>query len=203
MWAQHHQETIWGLSPRRRANVVDGVVSLLDTQHTRMVESLWVELENEFGLSSRYAPRIAHFSYQIAEGYDIKRLGAALEQFAPEQRPFCVRTSGLALFTGASPVLYIPVVRSTELTQLHAALWQAVEGVGAGVSHYYYPDHWMPHITLAQGDLDNVNLPEIIRRLSGRNFTWEMVVNNVAFIAHTGDDFRLKFRFGFGTREND
>jgi hypothetical protein len=42
-----------------------GVVSLLDQQATRMVESIGVELENELGLSSLYAPRIAHFSYHI------------------------------------------------------------------------------------------------------------------------------------------
>ena len=182
---------------------MDGVVSLLDTQHTRIVESLWVELENEFGLSSRYVPRIAHFSYQIAETYNVKRLGAALEQFALGQRPFCVRTTGLALFTGASPVLYIPVVRNPELTRLHTALWQAIEDTGTGVSEHYHPDQWMPHITLAQGDLSSDNLPQIVRQLSGRNFAWEIAVNNVAFIAHRGDEYRLKLRFGFGTREND
>lgn len=77
-----------------------GVVSLLDSAHTRLVESLWVALENEFGQSSLYMPRIAHFSYQIAEQYQVNRLGAALEQFAQERRPFRVRTAGLIYQSG-------------------------------------------------------------------------------------------------------
>src|SRR5574341_368100 len=98
---------------------MNGVVSLLDIEHTRLVESLWVELENEFGLGSVYVPRIAHFSYQIAEEYDLKRLGALLEPLAQEQREFRVRTTGLGLFTGSSAVLFIPVVKNPELTHLH------------------------------------------------------------------------------------
>ncbi len=170
-----------------------GIVSLLDAQSTRLVESIWVELENEFGLSNQYVPRIAHFSYQIAEDYDIKRLGAVLERFAQTQRPFHVKTTGLGVFTGSSPVLYIPVVR----THLHMALWTAVEGAGTGVSAHYKPNSWMPHIALAQGDLDADNLPRVIRRLSSRDFAWDIVVNNVALIYQTGGEHRLKFWFGF------
>lgn len=182
-----------------------GVVSLLDPVHTRLVESLWVDLENEFGLSSQYTPRIAHFSYQIAEHYHVKRLGAALERFAQERCPFRVRTTGLGLFTGSSPVLFIPVVRSPELSRLHAALWQTIEDAGSGVSEHYQPESWMPHITLAQGDLDKDTLPKIIRWLSDRDFAWEIVVNNVALIYQSGNEYRLKFRFGFeaGTREKE
>ncbi len=181
-----------------------GVVSLLDPQSTRLVESMWVELENAFGLSSLYVPRIAHFSYQIAEEYNVKRLGAALEQLAQAQRPFRVRTTGLGLFTGSSPVLYIPVIRNPELTQLHAALWQAIDNLGSGISDLYRPENWIPHITLAQGDVDQDKLPGIIRWLIDRDFTWEIVVNNIGLIYQTGNEYRLTFRFGFqaGTREN-
>jgi 2'-5' RNA ligase len=181
-----------------------GVVSLLDSRSTRRVESIWVELENEFGLSSLYVPRIAHFSYQIAEEYNVKRLGAALEQLAQAQRPFRVRTTGLGLFTGSSPVLYIPVIRNPELTQLHAALWQAIDGAGTGQSDPYRPENWIPHITLAQGDMGKDNLPRLVRWLSDREFTWEIPVSNIGLIYHTGNEYRLKFRFGFqaGTREN-
>jgi hypothetical protein len=131
---------------------VHGVVSLPDPRSTRLVESIWVELENTFGLSSLYVPRIAHFSYQTAEEYNVKRLGAVLEQLAQSQRPFHVRTSGLGLFTGSSPVLYIPAIRNPELTQLHTALWQAIADAGKGISNLYHLENWIPHITLAPGD---------------------------------------------------
>jgi 2'-5' RNA ligase len=178
-----------------------GVVTLLDAVHTKLVESLWVELENEFGLSSLYVPRIAHFSYQIADAYNIQRLGATLEQFAQGQTEFQITTTGLGLFTGSSPVLYVPVARNPELTRLHQTLWQAIAGVGTAVSEHYDPDHWTPHITLAQGDLDRDNLPDIIRFLFERDFTWQLKVNNVALIYQTGAQYRVKFWFGFGSNE--
>jgi 2'-5' RNA ligase len=182
-----------------------GVVSLLDPQSRRLVESIWVELENEFGLSSAYVPRIAHFSYQIAEEYNVKRLGAALEQLAQAQRPFHVRTSGLGLFTGSSPVLYIPIVRNPQLTQLHAAVCQAIDGAGTGQSDLYSPENWIPHITLAQGDLGKDNLPRLVRWLTDREFAWQIPVTNIGLIYHTGNEYRLKLRFAFqaGTRENN
>jgi 2'-5' RNA ligase len=180
-----------------------GVVSLLDLQATRLVDSIWVELENEFGLSSLYVPRIAHFSYQIAEQYNLNRLGAVLEQTAQAQSPFHLRTTGLGIFTGMNPVLYVPVVRSLELSRLHSALWQAIGATETGVSSLYSPEHWIPHITLAQGDLDGANLPTVVRWLSGRALSWEITVNNIGLIYQTGHEHRLKFRFGFqgGTGE--
>jgi 2'-5' RNA ligase len=178
-----------------------GVVTLLDAVHSKLVESLWVELENEFDLSSLYVPRIAHFSYQIAEGYDVQRLGAALEHFAMGQRQFEVTTTGLGLFTGLSPVLYVPVARNPELTRLHETLWKAIDGAGTGVSEHYDPDHWTPHITLAQGDLGKDNLPNVIRHLFEQDFTWRLTVNNIALICQTGTQYRVKFWFGFGSNE--
>jgi 2'-5' RNA ligase len=178
-----------------------GVVTLLDAVHTRVVESLWVELENGFSLSSLYVPRIAHFSYQIAEGYNVQRLGAMLEQFAMGQRQFHVTTTGLGLFTGTSPVLYVPVARNPELTRLHETLWRAIDGAGTGVSEHYDPDHWTPHITLAQGDFNKDTLPDVIRFLLERDFTWRLTVNNIALIYQTGTQYRVKFWFGFGSNE--
>jgi 2'-5' RNA ligase len=134
----------------------------------------------------------------------VEGIWVVLEQVAQSQRPLLTRTTGVAVFSGDNPVLYIPVVRTIELSRLHLALWQATQGTGTGVSPLYRSESWMPHVTLAQGNLNSENLPAIIRWLTNRNFTWEITVNNVGFIYQTGQEHRLKFRFGFqdGTGEN-
>ena len=93
-----------------------GIVSLLDGKHYQLVENLWVELEREFLVRGVYITPYSHFSYQIAQGYNVVLLEPILQTFASGQATFQVKTSGLGIFNGPHPVLYIPVVRSPELT---------------------------------------------------------------------------------------
>src|SRR5947209_8511347 len=62
----------------------------------------------------------------------------------------------------------------------------------------YIPDEWVPHITLAHGDIDPDKLAEIVRTLSRRNFHWELTVNNLALIYDTGKEQGVRCRFNFG-----
>jgi 2'-5' RNA ligase len=109
-----------------------------------------------------------------------------------------VRTAGLGIFTVANPILYINIVRSPALSALHEVIWHGVHQVKSGpVSHYYQPDEWTPHITLAQGDIDQDKLAEVVRFLSRRNFHWEFNVTNVSIIYDTGRQQGVRCRFDF------
>jgi len=178
---------------------MNGVVSLLDNRHYEMVEQLWADLEREFDVRGVYVTPYPHFSYQIAPRYDVEALEAVLQRFASKSRPFRVGTSGLAIFTGPSPVLYIPVVRTLELTRFHEALWQEISQAGSEIVGYYHPERWMPHITIGMGDLNKDNLGRIVQYLSGRDFYWEITVDNLAFIYDTGTEQVLRSRFDFGS----
>jgi 2'-5' RNA ligase len=88
----------------------------------------------------------------------------------------------LGIFTGLHPVLYIPVVRSPELTQFHEALWQEISRTGSGIQEYYDPAHWIPHITIGIEDINKDNLSRIVRFLAERDFNWEITIDNIALI---------------------
>ena len=112
-----------------------------------------------------------------------------------------MRTAGLGIFTVASPILYIPIVRSPKLSDLHREIWENVRQVTPGpVAHYYHPEEWAPHVTLAQGDIDQDKLAEVVRYLSRRNFHWEFNVTNVSIIYDTGREHGVRCRFNFGGR---
>jgi hypothetical protein len=174
---------------------MDGVISLLDAEHTRIVKSLWRELDVCFGVRAIAVTPFAHISYQIADGYAIDRVEEALRSVSRSLRRFTILTSGLGLFTGEVPVLYVPVVKSPALAELHERIWEALDTAGSDVSPLYSPDHWMPHITLAHGDLDATNLPAIIEMLSERNFTWEIAIDNLALIYRVGGVRGLHSRY--------
>ncbi|PYS81764.1 MAG: hypothetical protein DMF67_15505 [Acidobacteria bacterium] len=178
---------------------MQGVVSLLDDRHYARVEAIWEELGQKFDVRGMYVTPYPHFSFQVAESYDAEACEAYLRGLAARARPFRVRTAGLGIFTVANPILYVPVVRSPALSELHGEIWQGVRQIVPGaVAHYYNPDEWAPHITLAQGDIDPDKLAEIVRTLSRRNFHWEITINNLAIIYDTGKQQGVRCRFDFG-----
>lgn len=100
-----------------------GLVSLLDKKHYALVEEIWQELEIDCRLKGIHVTPLPHFSWQIAEDYAWEALENALQELAFEAEQFKVRTNGLALFTGEEPVVYIPVVRTKELSRFHEMIW--------------------------------------------------------------------------------
>jgi 2'-5' RNA ligase len=174
---------------------VDGIVSLLDNDHYQLIEELWAELKREFSVDGVSITPFPHFSYQIAQKYNVDKTKLVLERIAANITTFKVRTSGLGIFSGTSPVLYIPVVRSLELTQLHQELWEQISSTSFGAVEHYHPKQWMPHITIGFGDISKENLSQIIPFLAERDFNWEITVNNLAFIHDTGTKQELKSRF--------
>lgn len=62
---------------------------------------------------------------------------------------------------------------------------------------YYHPEQWVPHVTLAHGDIRQEQLAEAIRVLSQWDFTWQITVDNVALLYDAGegkpDEVRLRF----------
>lgn len=165
---------------------MQGIVSTLDPTNNARVETLWNELEAQFGL--KYAcTAYPHFSYQIAEAYQTQPVLAALQELARQMKPFTVTTSGLGIFTGERPVLFVRVIRDAELTTFHDRVFEAVAPYVRGVhADHYGPEHWVPHITLAIKDLNHDNLPDVIRLLSRRSFNWEITVHDVALVLDAG-----------------
>ncbi|MEA3337106.1 MAG: 2'-5' RNA ligase family protein [Chloroflexota bacterium] len=172
-----------------------GIVSLLDERHEKEVENLWAELAERFDIHGIYQTPFPHFSYQVAESYDLDALEAVLERFASNAGGFNISASGLGVFTGPGPVLYVPVVRTRELARLHRLLWPELSEVATGTSDYYHPRNWMPHITLANNDLTPEKLAVAAGWLGDRNLNWEIPINNLALIHDTGDVHELKFIF--------
>jgi 2'-5' RNA ligase len=120
-----------------------------------------------------------------------------VEQLAHQATPFSLQASGLALFTGLHPVLYVPIVRSIELSHFHQRVWQAISHVGEGIPPYYEPNFWMSHITLAEHDLQVESLKQIMARLFTSELVWEMRIDNLAIIWDTGAQQELRSQFYF------
>lgn len=176
---------------------MQGIVSLLDGVDRERVEQLWEELRWEFGVRGIHSKRFPHFSYHVAEEYDLPSVQAILRALASQTRSFAAQSSGIGIFTRKEPVIYLPVVKTWELAVLHKQIAAAVSSLATGINEYYGEDIWIPHITIAEGDVDLLVLPEIVRRFGERNFRWELRASNFAVIRATEDVQEVCFRCDF------
>ncbi len=175
-----------------------GVVALLDARHCEMVEAIWAEFKREFGLDSAYLAPVPHFSYHVAERYNLEKLERELRLLAPQVKPFIVRTNGLGIFTGTTPVLYVPVIRTPLLTVLHQNMWEPVSATAVNPSPYYHPENWRPHITLAHRDVNDETLPKLVRLLLPREFNWEIRIEALAVIGDSSEGNGLMLQVPLG-----
>jgi 2'-5' RNA ligase len=142
---------------------------------------------------------VPHFSWQIAEEYNIPLVEEILAHICRKARPFQVATTGLGLFTGLSPIIYIPLVKDAVMMTFHKVLWERLAPARSREIQHYAPSCWVPHITLAYGDVTEPGLLCAVRKLAFEAYNWEILVDNLSFAyqpagAKTWTEF--KFRFG-------
>ena len=160
-----------------------GLVTLLPEPFYSKVNAVWDGLEKEFGLNGIRVTPYPHFSWNIGETYHRPDLDLALGEIAENAPEILVHTEGISLFPAPRPVLFIKVLRHPALDALHTQLWEKMQTIADGMSDYYNPEQWQPHISLAYGDLESGRVSEVADWLEDQdNFCWEFQVDNISFI---------------------
>ncbi|WP_114779473.1 2'-5' RNA ligase family protein [Botryobacter ruber] len=177
------------------------ITSILDSKHSQYVNDLTALLEQNFGLKGVMLTPYPHLTLLTAEVPDIDELKEYLETVCLETPSFSVRTTGLGIFPGESPVVYVPVLRTNVLNQLHTKLHRDVSEMSSEMGVYYNPNMWLPHISLALGDMTQELLGPVLTFLSQYQFTWEMVLDNLTIMRKSGDYFLKEEEFWFRKRE--
>jgi hypothetical protein len=177
-----------------------GVVSLLDPIHTEKVEVIWKQLEDRCGFSGVKITPYPHFSWQIADEYDFSALEMTLKDLSGNFQPFKVHTTGIGFFTGDHPVVYLPVIRTAQLMDLHEQIWNRIHPYSREPSQLYAPEHWVPHITLVFGDLTQSTIGCLLEVLARMHLDWEILIDHLALIFQPiGSTGKLRDRYEFGT----
>ena len=178
---------------------MQAIVSALDDPHREMVENIWGELKAVFGLQGVVGNTQPHVTYHVAESYDAARIGDALAGVARAMRPFAIETHGLGVFRGDETVLYLHVSPSLPLAAMHGAVWDAATPIATGPKPVYGAATWVPHITLASGDLNADALPLALQFLNRRVYRWTIAITNVCLIEDTNSAPAAWQRFELGT----
>jgi len=171
------------------------IASLLDLDQAPESKKVWdlmLERCNHMGLLPVPIP---HFSWQVAGNYALDQLLPAIESLALTWREFSVRTSGLGLFSGETPVLYLPIIKTRELLEKHDELWDLCSGFAVDLSLHYSPQNWMPHITIIHQKFSFENVSCVIKDLYQKDLGMEFRVQKVEIIYQNDDEEGIKAEF--------
>lgn len=176
------------------------IISLLPDPFYRQVEQLWDQLENEVGLRGIRSAPFPHFSWQGAQEYEENGLELILKTMADLSKPIKVQTSGLGLFTGKYPVIFINVIKSPQLMRMHQQIWSGTRPIGKEFNLYYEPDVWQPHISIAMEDVTPEKIGPVMKELSVIEFNWTFEIDNFAYFVSASPAGRIKHKFLFGQK---
>ena len=115
------------------------IASLLDDYTSDRVSELTTALEQRFGLHGVKVTPYPHLTALTAEVPDMEELKQYLELTCLETRKITVRTTGLGVFPGKNPVIFIPVLRTTPLNDLHGRLHRDIAEMSTEMGVYYNP----------------------------------------------------------------
>ena len=174
--------------------MADCVVVLLDAESAAAVARLWAELEARWGVLPPRPNEPPHLTLAVLRGsYEPAAMRSALEEVTHAWAPFRVTSAGYGLFVGHGAdrpaVLQLPFTRTPRLSALHEAVVCKVAELGLVVEGQYQPEHWRPHVTLA--DLGSPS------QLVGEVTTWLVaegprhttaVVDNLSLVTASGID---------------
>ena len=179
------------------------ITSLLNPQNADRINSIIRSLETEFGLDDVQATPDPHITYQLAG----VRKGAALRQVlrgvARNTKPFVAHTTGLGIFPGPNPVIYIPVLRSDALNQLHHRIRQATAPLCLRTDKFSGPDCWLPHISLALHDTTPELLGPVMQYLNQQTFDLKLTISNLAILRQEGEKFTAEKILPFEGHKHD
>lgn len=162
------------------------ITSLLNPRNATRINRIVKGLETQFGLDDVQDTPDPHLTYLLLGTRRLADLKEVLREVASTTPPFSAYTTGLGVFPGENPVIYIPVLRSNDLNLLHQRVLDITSPL-CRASIYYKPDRWLPHISLALHDTTPDLLGPVLGHLNQETYNLRLNVNNLAILRKKGD----------------
>ncbi len=171
-----------------------GIVTLVEGALGESIKGLWEGLASRYGADAVAGFNMPHFSYHIADDYDLERAKALLDRVASETPAFDLQMAGLGVIVHPQSLVFINLVRSAALSAVHAALWDEATDAGTGVIMYCETDSWLPHVTLGEKPVLIEHVAEIGDHFGDGLFLKPLRVDNLAIIEEMRDGHELRHR---------
>jgi len=160
------------------------IISEIDEQSGEKVNHIWQKLCEACGLGAIYATPTPHFTWLTAEELDVEKAKIILSTLAKNSPDISTHTFGIGIFSGVHPVLFLPLVKTIEMINIHQRIWDKISPHCKDLNMYYSSDFWLPHITLALKDINRENLACAINEIGFEKIELNVSMTSLAIAEH-------------------
>ncbi|WP_159462141.1 2'-5' RNA ligase family protein [Halobacillus sp. Marseille-P3879] len=164
-----------------------GLATLLSGQGKNMVYEFWNVFEKEYNSVGVQSFDYPNLGYQGGSCEDINLLKIDVEKVSENIHSFEVNIEGFGYFEEPSDVVYLKVKKNNKLTKLHSTLNNLLTRHCDTVFDLYKPNNWVPHITLAMGDISPDNLTLFRNRYQYMTPEFTQLITNISLVEFQDD----------------
>ena len=108
----------------------------------------WQNVESLCASSEVTMHTLPHFSWQSADNYQLEPLKSRLTTLTRNIPSFKFHTSGLGVFSNDRKILFLIIVKTRPLLEMHEMLWNELFEFAETPKLHYSPENWIPHISI-------------------------------------------------------
>ncbi|MGK7884285.1 MAG: 2'-5' RNA ligase family protein [Crocosphaera sp.] len=126
---------------------------------------------------------------------DLARLIPELNDFSESQQPFSMTLNGFAAFKPR--VIYIDVVKTTELLSIQKSLMSRLEYSLNIVHQVSKKRPFAPHLTVGFRDLTKKNFYQAWEEFKDQEIYYNFIVNKLTLLIHNGRNWEIHSEYKF------
>ena len=178
-----------------RLYAVASILTLLQPDAGKIA---WHQIERLRAAHGIVQKGVLHFSWHVAEHYSIESCREIMGSICTRLEPRTLTGTGLGLFTGETPVLYMPVIKVRWVDILHQELWKNLTPHSSGLVSHYSPENWIPHISIASKGAQPEQVTQLASEILMQKLEIEFRVDNLAIIYRDDKEHGTLFTVPFG-----
>lgn len=162
--------------------VTIGIASLLTGNERDVVLRFWNVFETEYNSCGVQSFDHPNLGFQGGSCSNLDSLKDELSNLCVALSPFKVTIEGFGFFEAPSKVVYLKVLKTDELIEIHKKINNSLAKCSENLFEYYKPENWVPHITLAMDDLSETDFNNFKEKYKDYFPSFKQTISNLALV---------------------
>jgi len=153
---------------------------------------MWRLFEEEYNSRAMQSFPHPHMSFQAGISEDLQAIDLDLQKLTSQISPFPVAIGGIDIFEKPERVIFLSVTKTKELQKIHKKIDHLLQEHCSRTFRFYSPPDWLPHITLAQGDLTLNQFRKAKKDLENYHPHYKLILHNICLVRWYGQDRKVR-----------
>ncbi len=161
------------------------IVSILENRPYKDVKNLWKLLEKKYDSTEVQIFKHPHITFQGGKTENPRQLCKDFQKIIPKIKPFEIEVKTLLHFD--KKAICLKVEKTKVLFELSQLINKFLKNHCEDLLECYIPKRWIPHITLAAGDLTEVNFRKAWTDLNPKKIGFKQKLHNLCLVRQYPD----------------